>query len=225
MHRQSPLLFFLLFFSIAFFFSPLNVFAASSRSGDSPESPKAVVERFHDSLLEAMKRADELGLRGRFKFLAPRIEESFDQIRMIRVATGATWRAANKKQRQRLLDAFVRMSVGTYADQFNRYSGQSFKTVRERQGPQKTILLETKILNRNGGTEADLTYVLMAVKKRWRIVDILLDNTISQLAVRRSEYRRILKKDGIEGLIAALKAKADDLLKNSPGLPSSNPVR
>ncbi len=160
-----------------------------------------------------MKRADELGPMGRFDFLAPGIDEAFDQLRMIRVATGASWRAADKERRRRLLDAFARMSIATYASQFDGYSGQRFETVRERPGPQKTVLVETRILDRDGTAEADLTYVLMAVNKHWRIVDILLDNTISQLAVRRSEYRRILKKDGMEGLIAVLNGKADDLLR------------
>ncbi len=213
MYRQIPLFFFLAFLLTPLISSPSTVYAASSKNSDSPAAPAAVVEGFHAALLEAMKRADELGLIGRYKFLAPRVEESFNQTRMIRVATGTAWKAANTEQRKRLLDAFARMSTGTYAAQFNGYSGQRFETIRERPGPQKTVLVETKILDRGGKTEADLTYVLLAVKKRWRIVDILLDNTISQLAVRRSEYRRILKKDGMDGLIAILNKKADGLLR------------
>jgi ABC-type transporter MlaC component len=42
----------------------------------------------------------------------------------------------------------------------------------------------------------------------------LLDNTISELAVRRSEYRRVLKRDGIDGLIAILEAKTRNLVGN-----------
>ena len=49
-------------------------------------------------------------------------------------------------------------------------------------------------------------------KDRWRIVDILLDNDISELAVRRSEYRRVLKKEGVDALIATLNNKADGLV-------------
>ena len=44
------------------------------------------------------------------------------------------------------------------------------------------------------------------------IVDILLDNSISQLAVRRSEYRRLLGKKGVDGLIAALNGMSDELI-------------
>ena len=43
------------------------------------------------------------------------------------------------------------------------------------------------------------------------ISDIYLDSAISEVATRRSEFAAILKKDGIDGLIAALNRKADIL--------------
>ena len=50
------------------------------------------------------------------------------------------------------------------------------------------------------------------VKGRWRIVDVLLDGSISELAMRRSEYRRVLKKNGVDGLIQTLNSKAAQLV-------------
>ena len=41
---------------------------------------------------------------------------------------------------------------------------------------------------------------------------MLLDAGISELAVRRSEYRRVLKTGGVDGLIETLNRKADQLL-------------
>ena len=45
----------------------------------------------------------------------------------------------------------------------------------------------------------------------WLISDIYLDSAISEIATRRSEFAAILRKDGIDGLIAALNRKADML--------------
>jgi len=45
----------------------------------------------------------------------------------------------------------------------------------------------------------------------WLISDIYLDSAISEVATRRSEFAAILRKDGIDGLIAALNRKADML--------------
>jgi phospholipid transport system substrate-binding protein len=45
----------------------------------------------------------------------------------------------------------------------------------------------------------------------WLISDIYLDGAISEVATRRSEFAAILRSDGIDGLVAALNRKADNL--------------
>jgi phospholipid transport system substrate-binding protein len=49
----------------------------------------------------------------------------------------------------------------------------------------------------------------------WLISDIYLDSAISEVATRRSEFAAILRKEGIDGLIAALNRKADSLIGRS----------
>ena len=189
---------------IIYFLAFLSPSAAS-------ESARAVVEEFHDSLIAIMKEARQLGTKGRYEQLAPKFDQAFNKRRMIRVATGRFWKDASEAEQADLLAAFRRMSISTYAFQFDSYSGQSFKTVGERTGPKESALVETQILD-SSGPKADLTYVLEKVEGHWLIVDILLDNSISQLAVRRSEYRRLLGKKGIDGLIAALNGMSDQLI-------------
>ncbi len=172
---------------------------------------RTVIQRFQKSLLAVMKEAKSLGVTGRYQRLQPRIEEAFHLPLMIRVATGSFWRKADKEQRSRLVAAFKRLSVSTYANRFDGYSGQVFKIVDQRPGPQKTVLVKTRIVS-PGDSPARLTYVVKEYKGQWRIVDILLDDDISELAVRRSEYRRLLKQKGVDGLIATLNDKADELV-------------
>ncbi len=172
---------------------------------------RTVIQRFQKSLLAVMKEAKSLGVTGRYQRLQPRIEEAFHLPLMIRVATGSFWRKADKEQRARLVAAFKRLSISTYANRFDGYSDQVFEIVDQRPGPQKTVLVKTRIVS-PGDSPARLTYVVKEFKGQWRIVDILLDNDISELAVRRSEYRRLLKQKGVDGLIATLNDKADGLV-------------
>ena len=172
----------------------------------------AVIQRFQQSLLAVMKEAESLGVTGRYQRLQPKIEEAFHLSLMIRVATGSFWRKADKERRSRLVAAFKRLSISTYANRFDGYSGQVFEIIDQRPGPQKTVLVKTRIVS-PGDSPARLTYVVKEFKGQWRIVDILLDDDISELAVRRSEYRRLLKKNGVDGLIAALNRKADGLVE------------
>ncbi len=48
----------------------------------------------------------------------------------------------------------------------------------------------------------------------WLISDIYLDGAISEVATRRSKFATILRKNGIDGLIAALNRKANILTAN-----------
>ena len=187
--------------------------APSAQSGG---DAAAVVTRLHDILLSVMKEADALGARGRNQRLAPEIEQTFHLRLMTRVTSGADWNKADTTQRDGLAAAFTRLSVATYASRFDGYSGQSFETIGDRPGPRATHLVDTHILS-PGQSPVPLTYVLKQLDGRWGIVDVLLDTGISELAVRRSEYRSILEKGGVDGLIAVLNAKAAELLTPKSG--------
>jgi phospholipid transport system substrate-binding protein len=43
----------------------------------------------------------------------------------------------------------------------------------------------------------------------WQIADVFLNGTISELAIRRSEFASIRQRQGVDGLIAELIRKAD----------------
>ena len=49
----------------------------------------------------------------------------------------------------------------------------------------------------------------------WRVVDILLDGTISRVAVQHSDFRALLRNGDATALIASLQRKADDLAGDS----------
>ena len=183
---------------------------AAPRLPASSPSPASLVNEFHASLLAVMRTADTLSFHSRYARLKPSIEDSFHLPAMVQIATGSFWRKASPVQQEQLIKVFSDVSVGTYTSRFSGFSGQSFQTKLTREGPQKTMLVDT-VLKNPSDTDVALTYVCREIKGAWRIIDVLLDSGISELAVRRSEYRRILKSDGIDGLIATLKRKARDL--------------
>jgi len=191
--------------------------ARAAVAADDPRGPEAVVGDFHAALLATMKEATALGVAGRYKRLVPAVDRTFDLARMTQIVSGRYWRQADPAARTGAVDAFRRFSTATYAVQFDGFSGQAFETIAHRAGPQETVLVVTRIV-KGGATEADLTYVLKRAAAEsgdggpWRVVDVLLDNTISQLAVRRSEYRQPLRNGGLDGLAAELNASADRLL-------------
>ena len=180
-------------------------------AASSAATPSATIENFHHALLGVMKDAEKLGFKGRYDRLAPAIDTVFDLERTLRVATNPAWTKATPAEQKALLAAFRRITLGTYASRFDGFSGQSFAINSEKSGPQQTTLVSAHIV-RPGKTPVALTYVMTEKDSAWRIIDVILDTGISELATRRSEYSRILTVDGVDGLVKALNAKADQLV-------------
>ncbi|PPR68962.1 MAG: hypothetical protein CFH02_00732 [Alphaproteobacteria bacterium MarineAlpha3_Bin1] len=170
-----------------------------------------VVERFQANLLEVMKEANTLSVQQRYARLRPSVEKSFHLPLMIQIAISNHWKDSTTSERRQLVNAFRRMSISILATLFDGYSGETFKLVEEKPGPQNTTLVVTKLVKSDQST-VEITYVTRQFKNGWRIIDVILDRGISELMVRRSEYRLILKNRGVAGLISVLNGKADELV-------------
>ena len=187
-------------------------FLATSLTGEAfASSPSEIVERFQATLLGVMKEAKTLNVQQRYSRLRPSVEKSFHIPLMVQIASGGYWKKATPDERRHLANAFRRMSISILATLFDGYSGEVFKLMDEKLGPQNTTLVRTKLI-KTDKSAVDIAYVTRSFKDGWRIIDVILDNGISELMVRRSEYRLVLKNKGIPGLIKLLNGKADELV-------------
>lgn len=175
------------------------------------ETPSKVVEKFQANLLQVMKEAEKLSVRQRYERLASTVETSFHLPLMVQIATANHWQDASPSQRVQLVSAFRRMSITTLATLFDSYDGESFQVLAEKPGPQHTQLVLTKLTKSDKST-VNIAYVARRFDDGWRMIDVIVDNGISELKVRRSEYSSVLKSDGIPGLVALLNSKADELI-------------
>ncbi len=198
--------------SIAFTVLILLLFISSIPTArGAEETPRQIVEEFQANLLVVMKEAKSLGFEGRYARLAPAIERAFDLSLMARIAIGSYWNQTTADQRTRLVTAFKRMSVSTLATFVTGYSGEHFETIGEGPGQQSIYSVKTRIVDPDGSHVA-ITYIAKRYSNGWFLVDVVVDDGISELAVRQSEYRLLLENKGIDGLIRALNAKADQLM-------------
>ena len=184
------------------------------------DSPAAVTAAFQDSLIAVMKEAKTLGVRGRYDRLAPIVERTFHLPTMTHMAIGggAVWDSASPEQRKDLVRAFRRMSISTLATFFDGYSGETFKMLGERDGPQNTRVIDTQLTKTDKSTN-DIAYIARKMGNRWYLIDVVVDRGISEISVRRSEYSRVIQDRGVDGLIAVLNDKADELLTTKPAAP------
>jgi hopanoid biosynthesis associated membrane protein HpnM len=172
--------------------------------------PSKTIKNFQSILLESMKKAENTNIRQRYKYLAPGLKKAFHFPLMVQIASASNWKQATNSERSRLIDSFQRVSIMTLAALFNGYSGEKFKVLNEKDGPQRTTLVYTELI-KTDKSKISIVYVTRKFKVGWRIIDVIVDEGISELLVRRSEYKQVLKNRGISGLIKILDDKAEEL--------------
>lgn len=185
----------------------------SSAAVAAEASPEATVRAFHDVLLDLVREGSTASIEQRYERLAAAVRKAFDMQLMARIAGGAAWQKAGPAEREKLEAALHRFSAALYASRFNEAQGMQVEHVGVTDGPGTTKLVNTRLIF----PEREAVKVTYVVRQQqgtggWRIVDVLLDGGISQLAQRRSEYHNIAANEGAPGLVQALNAKADQLL-------------
>jgi phospholipid transport system substrate-binding protein len=158
-------------------------------------------------------------VRGRYDKLAPVIRSTFDLPAMTRIAVGPEWTAIPPDQQTALLDNFARMTIATYANRFDGWSGQSFEVDAEVLPRNNGRIVRTKLV-RPKEEPVTLNYLMRGAGDSWKVVDIYLSGTISELATQRSEFGAILKAGGPAALIESLRQQIDKLMKKPDRRPS-----
>ncbi len=184
--------------------------AATPSALSKPSGPSEVIEALYAELLGTMQNGQHLGAHGRFERLAPVVARSFDVRFMIGSVIGLPWSNMSPDQQQSAEDAFGRYITAVYANRFDSYSGQQFRVLGQLMSNHHGVV-RTEIV-KSTGEVVSINYLVHDRQASWEIYDILLGGTVSELAVRRSEFSAILRSRGIDGLIGMLNEKADKLL-------------
>ena len=179
--------------------------AAAEASPRARPGPTAVVEGLHAALIDLMKAGPELDFEQRAARIDPVIRASYDIPYMARKAVGRYWRDLSEEERRRLVDLFTRLSVANYAARFTDYSEQRFDTVGEEPSSRGTVLVKTVLVN--GDERVELNYRLRPGTDGWKIIDVFLQGTVSELAMRRAEYTSVIKREGFPALLEAIEER------------------
>jgi phospholipid transport system substrate-binding protein len=172
----------------------------------------AQVDAFDAALLSAMKAGKSVGAQGRYRALEPAVTRAFDIPTMIRFAVGPAWSAIPAAQQQTLTEAFQRLTVASYAHNFDGYAGERFEVDPNvlTRGPDKVV--QSKIIP-PGAAPVVISYRMRQSGGAWKIIDVFYNGSISQLTTRRSDFSATLAHGGAPALITHLNQLADKQLK------------
>jgi phospholipid transport system substrate-binding protein len=190
--------------------------AAAPARGQDSQGVVAPVQKLVDGLLRIMKEGNSTRFAHRFDMIAPIVDSSFDLETILREAVGPTWSTLPPDQQQMLFQAFRRYTVASYVNNFDSYGGQHFEVQpTPRPVGNGEMVVKTEIVSVSG-TRHELDYVMrQGSGGGWHAVDVLADGSVSQVAVERSDFRRLLNRGGAQALADSLSRKSADLSDGS----------
>lgn len=170
----------------------------------------APIAALDDGLIAVMKAGEATPFAQRFAMLEPVVVKVFDLPRIVAITVGFGWAQIKPDEQQSLLTVFQRYTVASYVANFKSYDGQQFRILPDLRAVGTRQVVTTEIVPRSGKSNR-IDYVMLQNGAVWQAVDVLLDGTISQVAVQRSDFNSFLTSGGAPALVAALHKKVASL--------------
>ncbi len=192
------------------------LFAPMARAADLA-APAVSVQHFNEALLRVMKAGRSVSFADRVRMLTPTVEQAFDLPLILRRSVGSQWSKFSDAAKADLLAAFEAFTVATWVANFDNFDGEVFEVAAEIRAVGQEMVVQTRIVP-TSGDPTRLDYVMREVGREsagapgvWRAVDILLNGTISRVAVQRSDFRAIVDAGDPGALIILLRNKTATL--------------
>jgi phospholipid transport system substrate-binding protein len=184
--------------------------SASRGFAQAPDPAIATINGFDNALLDTMKEATSLGVKGRYQKLTPAVQRAFNLPAMTRFAVGTNWSQFSDADHQALIDAFTRLTIASYAHNFDGYGGEHFEISPNVQTRGLDKIVQTKLI-RPRDKPVSLNYRMRQDGGTWKVIDIYYGN-ISQLSIRRADFANSATV-GAGALIHDISAQANKLEK------------
>ena len=171
--------------------------------------PQQMVRETGDRVL-AEVTARKAELEARPELIYPLVESTvlphFDFREMSQSALGRFWRDASEDQKAGITREFRELLVRTYASALLGYSGQQIEYLPAQFPADATnVMIPTRITSA-GAPPVPINYRLKLEDSRWMVYDVVIDG-VSLITNYRSQFAAVVRRNGIDGLIATLADK------------------
>lgn len=172
--------------------------------------PSAPVEALHQAILAVMRAGRDSNFAHRMQMLSPAVRAAFDLPMILARTVGPRFTAFPPDVQDALLGVFTEFTVASYVANFDGDNGERFDILPQTRRAGSDEVVQTLLVPASG--EAfKLDYVVQRQNGGWKIIDVLLDGSISRVAVQRSDFRSLLSGGDSAPLIASLRGKVSRL--------------
>ena len=162
----------------------------------------AGLNELHDSLIKISNKtinSDNLAM------IDDVVKNSYDLEKMGKIIIGIDWKQMDTKTQKEFINVFKRFISVNYFRRFNKINELDFEHLTITNIEDKFKLARVILTADNEKFKID--YLLGFKNEKWKIFDVLLDGSISEVATKKSDFKKIIKEEGVSGLIKILRIR------------------
>jgi len=180
------------------------ILAVSMQANAQSASPKTLVETTVNAILDIL-RNDALGQEEARDQMRSEISKAFDPRTMAQSVLSTNWRQASEQQQDELQALFMQNLENTYMGRLEAYTNE---TVEYRGESIDNNRAEVQTVIITSSNEIPINYKLRLRNNGWFVYDVEVEN-VSMVSSYRETYRSVVRRDGMDGLLAQMREKAD----------------
>ena len=123
---------------------------------------------------------------------------------------GDQWKNVSNEKRKEVIDIFEEYIAKNYVRRFSKMKDFSFVENREQNVGKFVMVRSNLVINKS--EKVSFSYLLSKDTNKWKVFDVLLAGSVSEIATKKSEFKSFIKGENIDPLIDALKKKNKDLI-------------
>lgn len=193
-------------------FSAALILASPMAAYASTMPEVAPIVTLNSALIATMKAGSaKASFQARYDALDPVVKATLNLPVILQNSVGFMWPTVPPAQQAELNKLFEQFTVASYVNGFSGYGGQQINVLPTERNVGTKKVVDTKIVSPDGSTPTKLDYVMTNGNNGWQVTDVLLNGTISKVAVQSSDFSSLVASGDASKLIAALKAKITTL--------------
>ena len=145
-----------------------------------------------------------------FEVTFKNVKQNYNSEKMLSMIIGNQWNNVGTEKQKEIINIFEEYIAKSYIRRFSKIKDFSFVENKE-QNVGKFVMVRTNLVI-SKKEKVSISYLLSNEKNKWKIFDVLLAGSVSEIATKKSEFKSFIKGENIDSLIDALKKKNRDLI-------------
>ena len=167
-------------------------------------TPSETIDLLHNSLKQIVSSNIDN------KKIQSVISNTYNTERMLALIIGEVWKKSISKDRMALKKVFEEYIAKNYILRFRGIKSLEFGKLEINQAGKNYRMAKTKLIL-NSKDIVPLNYLLDQTNNSWKIFDVLIDGSISEIATKKSEFKSFTNQDDLKPLLEALQKKNSTL--------------